>query len=118
MNSPRFPLCEQLGLEIQQTWPGCSVVLAENLERVLEQAPTMSSQKNDLGLWRALQPSPAEIFKPYPLDTHTARLLCIQPIVKDTAESLLREILERDQRQRFIYDADWEIRARKLLEGK
>ena len=28
-------------------------------------------------------------------NTHTARLICIEPIKKDTAEDLLRKIIER-----------------------
>lgn len=34
---------------------------------------------------------------------------------EEKLEALLRSIYERDQRQRFIYDATWEIAAKQLL---
>lgn len=122
MTPPRFPLIEQLGLDVD--WGRLNTegrahrgpshwIRAEDLERVLEQAPTMSCQKNDLGFWRALESSKKN--ETYPLDTHTARLLCVQPIVKDTAESLLREFVDSDgvtMLKQFIE------RAKKVLEGK
>jgi len=57
----------------------------------LERAPVMSCRQNEKGLWQALQPSTPLT---YPIDTHSARLVCVQPIVQDSAESLLWEACE------------------------
>jgi len=54
--------------------------------------------------------------------THTALLLNVKPIVKDTAESLLREIIKDHEALCGIEGrkSEWPLyhRARKLLEGK
>ncbi len=53
-------------------------------------------------------------------DRHTARLIAIEPIVRDTAESLLREFLAEVDRVGTYKEAGILIseRARKLLEGE
>lgn len=48
-------------------------------------------------------------------DTHTALLIAIEPIAKDTAEGLLREMLETHG---TCITKEWTDRARKLLHEK
>lgn len=50
-------------------------------------------------------------------DYQTARLLCVQPIVKDTAEGLLREYVEHFAKCDGV-KVGLKERARKLLEEK
>lgn len=47
--------------------------------------------------------------------THTARLIMVEPIVLDTAESLLLEILEKHDCENVLLSLDLYDRARKLL---
>lgn len=94
---------------------------ADITERVLAQAPVVSACHvvGPPNMWHE-QPGTA--------DTHTARLLCVEPIVRDSAESLLRELVsKREKIERITYKPDaydnksvFDIldRARKLLEGK
>lgn len=51
--------------------------------------------------------------------THRARLICIEPLVKDTAESLLREMLNDSLSDNgsIVLTSRFEDRARKLLDG-
>lgn len=99
-----YPLTRALGLKLHPYFAG--VVPAADLEKILSEAEQVYS--STISAWTKHQFSYSE---------HQARLIMIEPIKpKDTAESLLREIFERDRRQRFIYDADWEIRAKRFLE--
>lgn len=93
-----YPLIKQMGLELRELYspPHNSFgkpqdlgkfrcVDADDLERALAAAPVV--YKKD---------APGHVYSPLKNcdDTHTARLLCVQPIVRDTAESLLRDLLE------------------------
>lgn len=53
---------------------------------------------------------------PEAADTTCARLICIEPIVRDTAESLLRELMDRPGYS--LGSRDLDQRARKLLDKK
>lgn len=93
-------------------------VTANELERVLEQAPVVYATmgKPSESIWSSFQTDAEKV-----RDTHTARLLCIQPVkAPDTAESLLREILRAaGQFPQNVPPGqrDWLERARKLLEA-
>lgn len=97
----KYPLIESLGLNLGPTLytitksngeieRGPLYVLADDLEAALIKAPVVRSY-SDKGAWQATWPAPQ--FSEDDGCTHTARLICIQPIQKDTAESLLREIV-------------------------
>lgn len=103
-------------------------VLAADLECVLESAPVVYQYKSlsNLGDWSHEIDEDFGGKKKY---MNTARLLCIQPIVKDTAEGLLREMLKTLAWSAFgsteiisINDEQKMLelrnRARALLEGK
>lgn len=110
-----FPLIKSLGLELidgHRLYPDApgytKHVRAVDLEALLASAPVVYGVKDadDVG-WCAHHD--AEI------DTHTALLVNVQPIRKDTAESLLRELIEQCDGEtamipRHVYD-----RARALL---
>lgn len=110
----KFPLCEELGLTIETRY-----ILAADLERLLSQAPVVWGQKNKYGVmeWGKYNDEQMEIEGPSPFDTHTARLIGIKSIEKDTYESLLREIV----RESFpLGETGNKLleRARRLLQGK
>lgn len=98
MSADQFPLTRALGVEVQKEVGFENVrsgktsevyyVYAADLEKALESAPVVTSygERNE---WYA------NGAKGMQQDTHTARLVCIQEIAKDTAESLLREYVER-----------------------
>ncbi len=91
-----YPLCAKLGLQPSQvtTSDGSSTlgeyVPAGALERVLASAPVVfgcqTIEKDSLKRLRDWQDDGT---------THQARLLMVEPIVKDSAEGLIAEIVER-----------------------
>lgn len=89
------------------------VIQAKDVEAFLANAPAVDVYAwpyGDKTYWRTPNLSDNE-------GTHQARLVMIEPIVKDTAESLLRELIEL----RFEDQADLSllrIKAKQLLEGK
>jgi hypothetical protein len=92
MNKQEFPLIEAMGIVVHNLgsdeMPGCYVV-AHQLEKLLESAPRVYGYSNTVHtIWSSTKDEDA---KEGVYDTHTARLLCVQPVVRDTAESLLRE---------------------------
>ncbi len=116
-----YPNCRAAGLSVRETYESCStylkaqVISAADVERLLADAPVVYGQiKNiDGGLskdkyWCATQIGNCG-------ETHTAKLLCIQPIVRDTAESLLREALAGNTHG---VRNDWAARVSALLEDK
>lgn len=116
----KYPLCEELGLTIETRY-----ILAADLERILSQAPVVdmveACQMGGKSFYRTITMADKD-----DAATHTARLIGIKPIVKDTAESLLKEILEQlDLRLKeygggfYKFEASDALeRARKLLEEK
>lgn len=81
--SDQYPLTKSLGVIVYNTGES-AFVRAADLERVLESAPVVCLGSGRDSIWKR---------QPTEVDTHTARLLCVQPIVWDTAESLLREFV-------------------------
>lgn len=116
----QFKLCESAGLDIYSERFEDSlgpkkhfVVKAEDVEALLRDAPVVYGGTDCDG--RGEYNNPFSNYHSMGIDTHTARLVCIEPIVRDTAEGLLREFVE----QREIRGPDSLVeRARKLLEGK
>jgi len=112
-----YPLIKELGLEPEeaQYWdPSDEVVCAKDLERVLSQLIKVTGlRKVEDDRW---------IFSEYPSsgDTHTALLLNVKPIEKDTAESLLKEWVayQQDPQSNRWSAADVLTRAKRLLEQK
>lgn len=114
---PLFPLIKVLGVNVinpQYQPPPFNLnqhfVRAVDLERVLAEAPVVECPSGHQDYWYA--PTLERSGNP----THTARLVCVKPIVRDTAESLLREIV----RMIDACEADQQLlkRARRLLGEK
>lgn len=105
----KYQLIESLGLEVV---PECNSdwVSADALERALANAPVVYGGKIPAtGLMQYDE-------QPGTQDTHIARLVCVQAIQKDTAESLLRELIECPAWEGPFKSL--QERARKLLEEK
>lgn len=114
-----FPLTESLGVQVHgsadETYNGFGgtmvsqpFVFVADLERALEQAPVVYGVASDPYNWGPVKST----------DTHSARLLCVQPIVRDTHESVLRELVRIADSGGFKTDAyrsDLFDRARRLL---
>lgn len=87
----QFPRTKQCGLEVRKVSRetmgifGDYYVLAADVERLLECASKVWLCKSEM-LQTAHLAEPVNA-------THTARLIMIEPIQKDTAESLLREFV-------------------------
>lgn len=116
----KYPLCARAGLKVQHVEVRTigahipeDVIRAADVEKWLEGAPVVNAYNNDKVYWSTNNDDG---------DTHTARLVMIEPIVKDTAESLLREIVQDHEALcRFQgKESEWELykRARRLLEAK
>lgn len=108
----RYPLCQALGVKVFRTLPEeCDWVDAVDLEAILAAAPVVSKEES-ANYWANFKS---------PIHTHTARLLCVQPIVKDDAESLLKELIAIEKSSRMgQVDAHKDLhaliaRARNLL---
>lgn len=90
-----YPLCKALGVQIKRYFVESDgdrigespwYVPAKDLEAALNKAPVVTTYAyEEKGIWYA---------KPSSNPLHTARLVCVAPIVKDTAESLLRELIK------------------------
>ena len=105
-----FPLCEKLGIPTYDGFYYGRYVRLEDLEKVLEQAKYVHSY-GEMNLWYR------DGFGGGQESTHTARIILIEEIKpKDTAESLLREIVSTlgVNAERRI---DLLEKARKFLEG-
>lgn len=110
----KFPLCKAAGLNIKSDviYRGeChhnpdifDAIYASSVEALLVSATVVYGGESII--WTQRQSCLTQ-------DTHSARLLLIQPIVKDTTESLLRELIHA--RTHGIKPEDIIIRARKLL---
>lgn len=105
-----FPLLTAAGLRVQNGW---DVVLASDVEAWLQAAPVVYGHLDGDGYACAWGEGVAPDDKE---STHTARLLCVEPIVRDTAEGLLRAfIAHRNEYGQWVaLDALYD-RARKLL---
>jgi hypothetical protein len=131
MSKSNYPLIESMGLK---PLPGriyhnrgsqyaagseTEVICALDLERALAQAPVVQFDMSE-NMYRFYDKQLGDN-EPH---THTARLVGIQPIVRDTAESLLRELIKnREDFELYTGDGakaleqlkDIERRARRLL---
>jgi hypothetical protein len=112
----QFPKCKELGLEVrraEEIWPtithveypngtklACpeSMVRAADVEALLEKGVRVYGTPDI--------PAVAWGAKPHMLDTHTALLINVRPIVKDTAEGLLRELVALDDKPLATISAD------------
>jgi hypothetical protein len=107
----KYPLTESLGVASYQM-DGHRYVRAADLERILEQAPVVhryGEPADDDYLWWPKEREHCEIAR------YAARLVCVQPIVKDTAESLLREFVDAFMSMPNFKPGPLMDRARKLL---
>lgn len=119
MTDTQFPLTRKAGLmpKSEAMVHAClrchdPLIRLADVEKLLANAPVVNAHKlpdMPFGGWTQ------EKFG----DTHTARLVLIEPIVRDTAESLLREMIA-DHEALLRADAgrkEWPLitRARKLL---
>lgn len=116
-----FPLCRECGLEVRMHSQGVDgYVRAADVEALLSKAPVVSGYKvrDEFAMWENYDPSEAS-----QLPTHTARLVNVREIKRDTAEGLLRELGEifesdyYDMRQWHTKLAPLVERARRLLGG-
>lgn len=125
MSKSKYPLCEAAGLEvvpkkkIDELLLPQDYVRASEVERMLSEAPVVygfdAHQGSDKRAW-LFDERKNEDFQ-----THTARLVCIQPVQRDTAESLLRELIELQECDHLSLPSDYislKNRAKALLEGK
>lgn len=120
----KFPLIEKLGVRVNayENQPGVYSyeVNAEELERVLERAPVVFGRLVTSARGMSWLDLPIEKIHQPTTITHTARLLMIEPIQKDTAEGLLREFTNQVDKD-FGMSSPWQSlyeRAKRLLEGK
>jgi len=119
----KYTLCARAGLWVERIKSGAMLtsyppqvkyidaIRAADVEKLLEGA--LKVYRNSVTNW-------SEIHADF--DTETARLIMIEPIVKDTAESLLRELVEADMTPpanefpKKLYDIL--ERAKRILEAK
>lgn len=114
----QFKNIKRLGLDLKTFDNKLGVyVRADDLEKLLSAAPVVDVYGWVCGskrYWRTPNISEHD-------GTHTAILVGITPIVKDTADSLLREYLEKFAGERDMSIAEryaWVIRVRALIEGE
>lgn len=120
MLTDKYHKLRELGFSVcnahQITPNGTAVVFADDLLAVIEAAPVVYGAKLPNGCWQwDEQPSEA--------DTHVAVILGPQPIVRDSPEAVVRDLLKRlDSMNKK--DSQWSIgfalgdirdRARKLV---
>jgi hypothetical protein len=77
-----------LGLETVKMSQNVTVVCANDLERALEKGVRVNAKLYDNGVFGEWYDRPQDD------DTHTGIVVGITPIERDTAESLLREIIK------------------------
>jgi len=120
MSADRYQLLREAGLDVRFTTdqsfgPADSdVVTARSLLSWLERALVVYGHYDGSVFWA---PDPKLGLKSGTAtpDTHTARLVCIQPIVRDTAEGLLRELCSHSQHDSTRVPAEFIDRCRRLL---
>lgn len=125
MSDDKYTLCKKAGLRLRQPhiMPKCDSVWAinaEDVEAFLAKAPVVgcyllkeSNLTDEHGPgWVAAETS-TRFNRPH---THTARLVMIEPLQRDTAESLLRELANWAGQDGYPFEL--QKRAKKLLENK
>jgi micrococcal nuclease len=119
-----FPLCKQAGLSIKQWYPepptGCRgkfFIEAADIERWLERAVVVSSgwEPTELGAGKCTTHVWRTSYEPHSNPTHTARLVLIESIVRESEErQLLRELIAAQQFSKIgvsVIVDDWVDRA-------
>lgn len=126
----KFPLCERAGLTIGyftsgqrgETYAATPAIHAGAVEALLEKAPVVQAKrfcKNSALTLGGQFSAWSHEFEIAQDSTHTARLIMIEPIQRDTAESLLRELMASYEKVSWGQRNDELIeRAKRLLEGK
>lgn len=84
----KYPLIQEMGLQITYLKYPCenNIVTADDLEKALQAAPLWYGDK-DLDSWSTV--------KVWADTTHTARLVCIQPIKKKTKAEAALEFVNK-----------------------
>ncbi len=108
-----YPLCKAAGLSVYPGGAGMNVYcFAADVEALLSAAPVVYGWTNAEINKQFWSNEPNTEGSSYP-NSHTARLVCIEPIVRDTAESLLKELVDcTDNKKAYCGLVD---RARQLL---
>lgn len=122
MSDGNYPLCKAVGLNVSTAggWKALvRVVPADDVEKLLAAASVVFSGP---GIF------PAEVVWNINQDTnfhtHSARLLLVQPIVRDSAEQLVTDLVNSHTKfntdtSRWAPDPEyWIERAKRLLERK
>ncbi len=113
----KYPLCRAMGLVIRKSEGECAWVTASELENILSQAPVVTAYVGDDNPYPHCR-SQWSISDPASVSTHTARLLCIEPIVRESEERrLLRELLALEQSVTWRMPDEVVKRIEKLLGG-
>ncbi len=91
----KFPLCRQLGLLISHySSLGGDVIDASQLESILAAAPVVHSNPEGSPAYDDDEMSDSKAWgKLTNYETHQGRVILIEPIVKDTAESILKDLV-------------------------
>lgn len=98
---------EELGLKLGAVDGNRSFYDKDDIHKLLGEACYMSCRPSPGGYWQALQPSQMET---YPGDTHQALLIGIKPIVRDSAEQLIKDLAGHANYQ--YQDGKWAINAK------
>lgn len=120
MSDSQFPLSRAAGLGIwydaEWTHDGkgfvAHMIEADQVEKMLAEAPVVYGHGKS---WIEGGPNHDPV-----ISTHSAKLVCIEPIKRDTAESLLRELVESDEQEGRYGNRHQEalLRAKRLLGNK
>lgn len=121
MSETKYPLCARAGIAIIKQHGFYSpdkpfeFIEAADVEKLLEGAPVVYCRDTGGGTaWRPCGKEREDLVDP----THTARLVMIEPIVKDSAERLLSEMIEKVESGDAFFYGDFVKRAKAILETK
>jgi hypothetical protein len=108
-----YPLIESMGLQIQKCIDQeADFVWACDLEKALQGAPVVYSGKKENPTdqeWDDVKMSNS---------THTARVVCIQPIKKKTQAEAAIDLLEELNQNKGLNLSNWENDIKRILEMK
>lgn len=116
MSTEKYPLIKACGLFVHSIDSVPGFLYAHHLEAFLAKAPIVEVYPWSYGdkvYWRT--PNMGETSD----TTHTARLICIEEIKQESAEDLLRELVDSVEIGGFQYDTvskEFRDRAKRLLE--
>lgn len=111
-----FPFCEAVGLHVQRRDIGDNVILAADVEKLLESGVEVFGDVTSRAFGFGQRNPPYGVG-----DTHTGLLINIQPIVRDTAEQILKEMISTfdfTSKNPMLHVVDKSLidRAKKLIE--